>query len=583
VDFRILGSVEVVDDGRRISIRRGKQLALLAYLLLRPNELVPSERLVDELWDENPPPTAAKVLQNAVSELRKALGEDRLLTRPPGYVLRIEPGELDVERFELFARRARSTGDSELFREALALWRGDALADLRDEPFAQRAAARLDEARLAVQADRVDADLANGRHAELVPELEALVARHPFDERLYRQLMLALYRAGRPGDALEVYQRARKTFDDELGLQPGPELEELQRRILNQDPGLTGSTPALSSGRVLRLPRRRRALLVGSALVVGGAAVVLALALFDNGGGVPRVTQDTLVKIDPQTGDILDVVRVGRQPVAVAVLGDSVFVSNVEDATITRFDSKTGETNTTGGLRPPLDLVPDGNRHLWTTTYGYEQVTRIDARTLKADLVVPLGRKTFLLGTGGGWLWVTEQPDNLGEPGSVARIDLVTAKVVGRAIPVGPLPIDVKIGEGAAWVTNGADASVSRINLTDLSVERIPVGAGPGPLAVAFGSVWVIAGRANDTVWRLNAATRQPDAVIPVGKGPENLEPDAEGVWVARRNAGMIVRIDPRTNTVTRRIHLGYKPLGMAIGAGALWVTVGHGDLGPLG
>jgi DNA-binding SARP family transcriptional activator/DNA-binding beta-propeller fold protein YncE len=580
VEFRILGPVEVVDDGRPVSIRRGKQLALLAYLLLRPNELVPSERLIDELWEQDPPPTAAKVLQNAVSELRKALGEDRLLTRPPGYMLRVEPGELDLERFELLARRGRTGGDPEALRKALALWRGDALADVRDEPFAQRASAQLDEARLAAQEDRLDADLASGRHAELIPELESLIGRHPFDERLYRQLMLALYRAGRPADALAVYQRARKSFDEELGLQPGPELEELQRRILNQDAGL--SAPSRSGGGIaLRRPGRRRLLLVCS-LLVGAGALALVLVLAHTGGGVPHVTKDSLVKIDPKSGDILDVVRVGRQPVAVAVLGDAVFVSNVEDATITRLDSKTGDVNTTGGLRPPLDLVPDGVRHLWTTTYGYEQVTRIDARTLQADLVVPLGRKTFLLGTGAGSLWVTEQPANLGDRGSVARIDLRTAKPK-RAIRVGPMPIDVKVGEGAAWVSNGADASVSRINLEDLSVERIPVGAGPGPIAIAFGSVWIIAGQTNDTVWRLNPETRKPDAVVDVGKGPVNVEADAYGVWVALRDSGTIVRIDPRTNTVTKRVHLGYKPQGMTVGAGALWVTVGHGDLGPLG
>lgn len=581
MEFRILGPVEVVDDGRPISIRRGKQLALLAYLLLRPNELVPSERLIDELWDENPPPTAAKVLQNAVSELRKALGEDRLLTRPPGYMLRVEPGELDLERFELLARRGRGTGDPELLREALALWHGDALADLRDEPFAQRASAQLEEGRLAAQEDRLDADLASGRHADLVPELEALIARHPFDERLYRQLMLALYRAGRQADALAVYQRARQTFDEELGLQPSPELEELQHQILNQDAGLTALSR--SKGGIVRRPSRRRALLVAFALLVGGGALALVLVLLNTRGGVPRVTKDSLVKIDPETGDILDVVRVGRQPVAVAVLGDFVFVSNVQDATITRLDSKTGDTDTTGGLRPPLDLVPDGVRHLWTTTYGYEQVTRIDARTLQADLVVPLGLRTFLLGTGAGSLWVTEQPANLGENGSVARINLRTATVERRAIRVGPAPVDVKVGLGAAWVTNGADASVSRINLRDLSVERIPVGISPGPLAIAFESVWFIAGQTNDTVWRLNPATRQPDAVIKVGKGPFNIEADAYGVWAALRDSGTIVRIDPRTNTVTKRVHLGYKPQGMAVGAGALWVSVGHGDLGSLG
>jgi streptogramin lyase len=266
----------------------------------------------------------------------------------------------------------------------------------------------------------------------------------------------------------------------------------------------------------------------------------------------------------------------------VALLGDSVFVSNTEDATVTRFNSKTGKTDTTGGLRPPLDLVGDGDRHLWMTTYGYEQVTRIDARTLQKDLVVPLGRKTFLLGTGAGSLWVTEQPAHPGERGAVGRINLKTAKIEG-AIPVGPDPFDVKIGEGAAWVTNGADGSVSRVNLDDLSVERIPVGLSPGPLAIAFGSVWVIAGRSKDTVWRLNPETRQPDDVIPLGGAPFNIEADAHGVWAALRESGTIVRIDPRSNTVTKRVHLGYKPQGMAVGPGALWVTVGHGELGALG
>jgi len=233
MDFRILGPLEVLDQGRRVSVRRGKEQALLAYLLLHANELVASDRLVDELWGERPPPTAAKILQNAVSQLRKALGDDRLLTRPPGYFLRVEPGELDLERFEVLTERGRAEGDPALLREALELWRGEALADLRDEPFAQRASLQLEEARLAAREDRLDADLAEGRDAELVPELEGLIAEHPFDERLYRQLMLALYRAGRPGNALEVYQRARKTFDEQLGLQPGPELEELQRQILN--------------------------------------------------------------------------------------------------------------------------------------------------------------------------------------------------------------------------------------------------------------------------------------------------------------------------------------------------------------
>ena len=350
MDFRILGPLEVLDQGRRVSVRRGKEQALLAYLLLHANELVASDRLVDELWGERPPPTAAKILQNAVSQLRKALGDDRLLTRPPGYFLRVEPGELDLERFEVLTERGRAEGDPALLREALELWRGEPLADLRDEPFAQRASLQLEEARLAAHEDRLDADLAEGRDAELVPELEGLITEHPFDERLYRQLMLALYRAGRPGNALEVYQRARKTFDEQLGLQPGPELEELQRQILNQDDRL--SAPARTPARTVAASRRRPRLMLVSAVALLGAALLTGLLLWNNGGdGTPEVVPNSLVKLDPDTGKVLDVIDVGRQPVALAVVGDAVWVSNNEDETVTRVDPKTGHTDTIGGTQ----------------------------------------------------------------------------------------------------------------------------------------------------------------------------------------------------------------------------------------
>ena len=170
MEFRILGPLEVVEDGRPVSIRRGKEQALLAYLLLHANEVVPSGRLIDVLWDERPPPTASKILQNAVSHLRKELGDGRLLTRDPGYVLRVEKDELDLQRFEQLAKEGRG-------EEALALWRGPALLNLRDERFADDARRRLEEQRLAVLEDRIERDLAAGRHAELVPSSNSSLMR----------------------------------------------------------------------------------------------------------------------------------------------------------------------------------------------------------------------------------------------------------------------------------------------------------------------------------------------------------------------------------------------------------------------
>jgi predicted ATPase/DNA-binding SARP family transcriptional activator len=223
----------------------GRQTRLLATLLLSAGEVVPRDRLIDALWGERPPATAANALQVQVHSLRKRLGQERIATDGPGYRLALEPGELDSERFERLVARGRNelaAGDAEAssgsFREALALWRGPALADVAYEPFAQAEIARLEELRLVAQEERIEAELALARTDDLVPELEALVAEHPARERLHGQLMLALYRDGRQAEALTVYRRARQSLRDELGLDPGPELQELQRAILRQDAAL---------------------------------------------------------------------------------------------------------------------------------------------------------------------------------------------------------------------------------------------------------------------------------------------------------------------------------------------------------
>src|SRR5215471_5622266 len=221
--FRILGSLEIEGDDGPITVHRGKEQALLAFMLLHPNELLPSERLIDELWDGRPPASAAKILQNAVSQLRKALGDGRVETRPPGYVFHLQPDELDLRQFEELARAGRS-------QEALALWRGPPLVDLREERFADDVRRRLEDERLGVLEDRIDADLESGQSAQLVAELEGLVAEHPLRERMHAQLMRALYGSGRQADALETYRRARRILSDELGLEPGPEHQELERK-----------------------------------------------------------------------------------------------------------------------------------------------------------------------------------------------------------------------------------------------------------------------------------------------------------------------------------------------------------------
>jgi DNA-binding SARP family transcriptional activator len=222
MEFRILGPLQVLDEGRELPLGGAKQRALLALLLLDPNRVVSRDRLIDELWHADPPETAPTALQVYVSQLRKALGRDLILTQPPGYLIRVSDGELDLHRFERLVATARAEEPAQaarLLREGLALWRGAPLAELGDS-FARAERARLEEQRLAALEQRIEAELALGRHAELVPELELLAREHPLRERLRGQLMLALYRCGRQADALESYREARRLLDAELGLQP---------------------------------------------------------------------------------------------------------------------------------------------------------------------------------------------------------------------------------------------------------------------------------------------------------------------------------------------------------------------------
>jgi DNA-binding SARP family transcriptional activator len=264
MDYRILGPLEAFDGERGLSLGGARQRAVLAFLLLHGNKAVSRDVIIDELWGENPPSTAAKVLQNCVSALRKELPEGGVALRTVGsaYALQLEPEELDRDRFERAlakGRAALAAGESdeacEQLRAALALWRGAALSDFTYERFAQDEIARLDELHVEALEDRIDADLSCGRADELVAELEALVAKHPLRERLRRQLMLALYRSGRQADALAAYRDARQTLLGELGIEPTRALQELERAILAQDPALDARrSQAASPGRRAAAP-----------------------------------------------------------------------------------------------------------------------------------------------------------------------------------------------------------------------------------------------------------------------------------------------------------------------------------------
>jgi DNA-binding SARP family transcriptional activator len=239
--FGILGPLEISDGKRAVALRGARERAVLAYLLLHAGHVVPTDVLIDKLWGEEPAESARKSLQVRVAGLRKALAGGRIVTRAAGYLIRVERGELDLDRFEQLLEDAGAADPAvaaALLDEALELWRGPPLADFRYESWAQPAIARLEELRLIAQESRIDAALALGKHDELVGGIEALVAEHSVRERLRSQLMLALYRSGRQVEALDVFQHARDTLVEELGIEPGPALTELHRAILQHDPSL---------------------------------------------------------------------------------------------------------------------------------------------------------------------------------------------------------------------------------------------------------------------------------------------------------------------------------------------------------
>src|SRR5690348_9994841 len=248
MEYRILGPLEVAHEGKPVPLGRLKERLVLAVLLLHANEFVSRERLIDELWGEAPPPTAKKAVNVYISQLRKALarnGHDPITTADGGYRLGVDDAELDVSRLRQLlatARERASAGEleaaAELLRKALGLWRGATLAGLLLESRGRDEIAQLDEFRLTAQMDRIDCDIALGRHEQVLGELQLLVDEHPLRERLRAQQMLALYRADRQAEALDTYAEARRTLVDDLGIEPSEALQRLQQAILRHDPSL---------------------------------------------------------------------------------------------------------------------------------------------------------------------------------------------------------------------------------------------------------------------------------------------------------------------------------------------------------
>ena len=592
-------------------------------LLVHRNTLVTTDRLVDELFPGGDPDGGVRSLRVAILRLRRLLeGGDEtgvIVTQPGGYLIRTVPDQLDADRFERLVeqgRAARAADDpmssAMALREALSLWRGSPLADLSMFDFAQGETRRLEETQIGALMNRIDADLILGRSAELVPEIEALVSAHPLQERLREQLMLALYRSGRQADALDAYRRASVMFRDQLGLEPGASLRDLERAILNQEaslelPGAPGrshsaeasdaSLPAevgRASPSATTLPRAdrrvRRSRIIAASVLLAAGGVALGVLLTRPSGGEQRAAADGIIAIDPRAARIVAQIDPGARPAQIALSGRDVWVMNADEGAVVRIDARTRQvTDTVPTSLTPTDIAA-ANGALFIAnkkpgTAGENlglpfAVSRYDlnlgADTFTAVLphkgVVPLSGAPpgeLRLAVGGGYVWAIA-PD-LG----VVQLDERTGHAVRR---LNFHALSLVFAEHDLWLLDNDASDVLRVNPhSGQIVQRveIPPTYGGTSLAVGGGAVWVAVPLAG-VVWKLEPDSPGSPVSISDGVGASVVAYGDGAAWVGNDVLDTVSRINPASDTITATVGAP-APQAITVGDGLVWVSSGSG------
>ena len=624
MDYKILGPLEVSYGDRPLVLGGEKQRALLAMLLLHAGEVVSADRLIDELWGERAPPGVANALQVHVSRLRKVLDHNGrgppeanggpsapspggvLVTRGHGYMLRVEPGELDLDRFlEVVevGRRALASGDAQqaagALRAGLELWRGPPLADFAYEAFAQAPIAQLEELRLGAVEDRVEADLALGRHQQLIGELAALVKQNPLRERLRTQLMLALYRCGRQAEALDAYQEYRRGLAEELGLDPSPRLQQLQAAVLARDPSLE---PQASGGTRLERPggewlspnARAGAAQEGVGLdgagvgtdpgapLVGGRAAGFRTFLLANIRGYSSFAS---MRGDEAAAALTDRFVALAQGVATQFGG--VSVGNRGDEVLVAFESPRQAiraavafqqalleaTRTDSTLPVPAGLGLDVGEAV------------IVADGWRANAINVAARLCSI--AEGGEIMATREVAHLAQAiDGIRYLPQPPARLKGVHEPVAAVRIVADAGDTARGfaqlgLTHAAAAPVYRRKGRGRAIVAAALLAAAaaiaGVLALRGGQTSLSAVAAN-SVGAISQSSGAITGDAPVGLSPSGVAAGANAVWVANYSAGTVSQIDPTTHAVKQTSQAGLTPTGIAVGPGAVWVTNGYSD-----
>lgn len=587
LEFRILGPLEVWADGLPVPIGGPRQRALLAILLLSANRVVSRDRLVEELLPDKPGAAGERSLKVQVSRLRKALGSaggERLVARAPGYVLRVEPGELDLECFEQSlaeGRQAFEEGDAErasgLLSSGLSLWRGRPLADLEFEPFARVEVERLEELRLAAVEERIEAELAGGRHAVLVPELEGLVEEHPLRERLRGQLMIALYRAGRQAEALETYRTGRALLSEELALEPGPQLRELEQAILRHDGSLVviehdRQRPApANNGTVIAptmpRPRRRSGAVAGA--VVAVAAAVVAVAVYVDRTSSPAVVLphgDAIALLGPR-GAIEGALPLASAPEAAVAGFGSIWVSEVNADRVVRIDPERRTVVQTIQVGRGPGAIAAGAGDVWVANSVDGTVSRIDPGTDSVVQTIRVGSDPSGVAVAEGRVLVASHGD-----GAVDALDATTGRV-RRSFGRGEGPSDVVTAGGSVWVADDVAGTVGRLDPSTGAVdELVHVGDAPTTLVASAADLWVL-DRLDSTISHIDSTTDSVVSTTPLPGDPKAVVPDAGGAWVADGSTGRLLRVDGKTGAVVQTIDLHRRCVALASGRAGVWVA----------
>ena len=579
VRFRVLGGFEVLLDGRPVAIPAGKQRAVLA-VLLATGGLVSRSRLIDELWNEDPPQQAVASLQMHVSRLRRTLGQGaaRLRTEGTGYVLDFERDEVDGLVFETAVAAGRDLlagGEAEAARarlgETLEAWSGDPYAGVEQTPAVAAAVARLTALRVEAEALRIDAELALGHHEAVLSDLQPLVRREPLNERFRGQLMLALYRSGRQADALEVYRDTRTLFVEQLGLEPSEDLQRLERAILQRDQALAAppaSGPRLEQVTARSRPRRRRgrwrlAGVVALAVAACAAAAVLLL-LGGAGSGASTVSADSVSLLDA-SGHVTGEFALGSRPVGIALDEGRVWVATGDGHLIQADGPRVSEVTRLALDVDPSALAASG-ASVWVAEESGE-LDRVDASAQRVVQRVRVGNGPVAIAAGFGSVWVANAVD-----GTLMRVDAGTGAIVA-AIPVGSQPAGVAVGDGAVWVTDAVANTLLRVDPgTDKVDALIQVGGSPSALAVADGTAWA-ANTSDGTVSRVDLRSNVVTTTVPVCREPDALAVTGGRVWVACRGDQTLARIDARTNRIEARTQLEGSPELLATRGGQIAVA----------